>query len=95
VFSSTHEKGAEAVSALADGHQRTKTFLDARRAAQPWYLQWFMLAWLLGSLTLPVGWRWLAITCPVLMYPVQLVILAVFGLLLGVLLLSLALWFLG
>jgi hypothetical protein len=29
------------------------------------------------------------------MYPVQLVILAVFGLLLGVLLLSLALWFLG
>ena len=39
--------------------------------------------------------RWLAITCPVLMYPVQLVILAVLGLLLGVLLLSLALWFLG
>jgi hypothetical protein len=29
------------------------------------------------------------------MYPVQLVILAVLGLLLGVLLLSLALWFLG
>jgi hypothetical protein len=29
------------------------------------------------------------------MYPVQLLILAVLGLLLGVLLLSLALWFLG